>query len=66
MIEFDEKNEFFKRRRNDTPDCGKLYNIDYLNKRHTIYVDDFKIDIAMFTSKIIDWKHEEEVRIFES
>jgi len=64
VIEFDERNEFFRQRKNDRPGCGKLFNVKYQTTRPIIFVDDLKIDIIMLTTKIIDWDHEEEVRIF--
>lgn len=64
VLELDESHEFFKRRKNDRPDCGKLYDIKYEKTRPIIYVDDLKVDPIMLITKIEDWKHEEEIRLF--
>jgi hypothetical protein len=64
VLEFNEKHEFFNRRINDRPDCGKLYDVKYEKTRPIIYVDDLKVNSDMFITKIEDWKHEQEVRLF--
>lgn len=63
VIEFDEGHEFFNRRKNDRLDCGRLMDVNYVNIRPTIYLDQFNVDPKVFTSKMDDWKHEQEVRI---
>jgi len=63
VIGFDENNDFFKRQKNDRPDCGKLYKVIYHDDRIIIDVDKYKIPIQLLYTKKRVWSHEKEVRM---